>query len=80
LNLKDRILEDLKQSHLMKELPQSPIAAILLARLFENNAKDLPSNLPELYGMYLELILGKWDIDKGIESPREYETVQAILV
>lgn len=79
LNLKDRILEDLKQSHLIKELPQCPIAAILLARLFENNAKDLPSNLPELYGMYLELILGKWDIDKGIESPREYETVQAIL-
>jgi len=79
LNLKDRILEDLKQSPLMKELPQSPIAAILLARLFESNAADLPSNMPELYGMYLELILGKWDVDKGLESLKEFEVVQSVL-
>ena len=79
LNIKDRIIEDIKNSPLFKELPSSPIAAILLARLFESNSKDLPANLPELYSMYIELVLGRWDIDKGIESIKEYEVVQAVL-
>ena len=79
LNLKDRIIEDIKNSPLFKELPSSPIAAILLSRLFESNSQDLPANLPELYSMYMELVLGRWDIDKGIESLREFEVVQSVL-
>lgn len=79
LNLKDRILEDLRSAPLFKELPQSPIAAILLARLFENNADDLPSNLPELYTRYIELVLGKWDYEKGIGLLKEYEITLSIL-
>jgi len=79
LNLKDRIIEDIKNSPLFKELPSSPIAAILLSRLFESNSQDLPANLPELYSMYMELVLGKWDIDKGIESLKEFEIVQSVL-
>jgi len=79
LNLKDRIIEDIKNSPLFKELPSSPIAAILLARLFESNSQDLPANLPELYSMYMELVLGRWDIDKGIESIKEFEVVQSVL-
>ncbi|MCK5606125.1 hypothetical protein KAR91_29775, partial [Candidatus Pacearchaeota archaeon] len=79
LNIQTRIIEDIKKSDLLNELPRSPIAAILLARLFENNSKDLPANLPELYSMYIELVLGKWDIEKGLESLNEYEIVQSIL-
>ena len=79
INLKDRIIEDIKNSPLFKELPSSPIAIILLAKLFEENSQDLPANLPELYSMYMELVLGKWDIDKGIESIKEFEVVQSIL-
>jgi hypothetical protein len=79
LNLTHRIIEDIKKSVLFKELPTSPIAAILLARLFEENSKDLPSNLPQLYSMYLECVLGKWDIEKGLETVKEYEVVVAIL-
>jgi len=79
LNLTHRIIEDLKKSTLFKELPMSPIAAILLARLLEENSKDLPSNLPQLYSMYLESVLGKWDIDKGIGTISEYEVVEAVL-
>jgi hypothetical protein len=79
LNLKDRIIEDIKNSPLFKELPSSPIAAILLARLFESNSQDLPANLPELYSMYMELVLGRWDIDKGIESIKEFDVVQSVL-
>lgn len=80
LNIADRLIEDITKSPLMQQLPQSPIAAILLAKLIENNSKDLPSNMPELYQKYLELALGRWDIDKGLESQKEYDVALAIIM
>lgn len=80
LNIADRLFEDITKSPLMQQLPQSPIAAILLAKLIENNSKDLPSNMPELYQKYLELALGRWDIDKGLESQKEYDVALAITM
>ncbi|MDC7231016.1 MAG: hypothetical protein PQJ48_11950 [Sphaerochaetaceae bacterium] len=79
LNLTDRLIQDIKRTPLIKDLPQSPLATILLAKLFESNSKDLPANLPELYSSYMELVLGKWDKDKGIESFRDYEISLNIL-
>ena len=78
-SLKSRIVEDLKKSALFKELPHSPIAAILLARLMQENTEDLPSNMTELYLKYTELLLGRWDIDKGLQSQKEYEALDKIL-
>ena len=40
VDLSSRLVEDLKKSALFKELPKSPIAAILLAQLINENAKD----------------------------------------
>ena len=60
LNIRKRIIEDLKKSQLFKELPRSPIAAILLAHLLQENSQNLPSNMTELYSKYLELMLGRW--------------------
>lgn len=79
LQLTDRLIQDIKKTPLIKDLPQSPLSTILLAKLFESNSKDLPANLPELYTSYLELVLGKWDKDKGIESFREHEIALNIL-
>ena len=80
LNLKDRIIEDLTKSPLMKDLPRSPIIAILLAKLIDNEAKELPSNMTELFSKYLELVLGRWDINKGLESQKEFETSYQIAM
>lgn len=80
LNIADRLIEDITKSPLMQQLPQSPIAAILLAKLIENNSKDLPANMPELYQKYLELALGRWDIDKGLESQKEYDATLSIIM
>lgn len=79
LDLKSRLIEDLKKSSLFKELPKSPIAAILLAQLLNENAKDLPSNLTELYAKYTELSLGRWDVDKGMQTHKEYEALSSII-
>jgi hypothetical protein len=79
-NLKSRLIEDLKNSILFKDLPKSPIAAILLAQLFNENAEELPSNLTELYAKYTELSLGRWDVDKKLQTQRETEALSNIIV
>lgn len=79
-NIKSRIVNDLHRSPLFKELPKSPIAAILLAKLLNENQQDLPSNLTELYAKYLELMLGRWDIDKGLQSQKEYQALDNIMM
>ncbi len=73
INLSKRLIEDIKKSQLFKQLPHSPIAAILLSNLLAQSTKDLPSNLTELYAKSMELMLGRWDIDKGLLTQKEYE-------
>ena len=79
INIKNRIIEDLKRSELFKILPHTPIAAILLAKLLNENLQDLPSNMTELYSKYIELSLGRWDIDKGLQSQKEFEALKSIV-
>lgn len=80
LSITGRILEDLKKSPLFKQMPKSPIAAILLAKLINENTKDLPSNMTELYEKYSELSLGRWDISKGLQSQKEYQALDNIMM
>lgn len=79
LNLRSRLLEDLKRSPLFKSLAASPIAAILLAELLNQRSQELPSNITELYSKYCELVLGRWDVEKGLQSAREYEALDSIV-
>lgn len=80
VNVKNRILEDLKRSPLFRNLPKSPMSAILLARLLNENQQEIPSNITELYAQYSELILGRWDEKKGLQSQKEYQALDAILM
>ena len=77
--LTTKLKSDLSRSDLFRRLPRTPISAILLARVLNSNTKELPSTLPELYSKYMELVLGRWDIQKGKTSEKEYETA-VILV
>ncbi len=79
LDLKSRLIEDLKDSVLFKMLPKTPIAAIILAKLLSEGTEEVPANLTELYSQYCELALGRWDIDKGLSSLKEYEASDSIL-
>lgn len=79
INLTKRIIEDLKRSPLFRELPHSPIAAILLARLLTEKSEDIPANMTELYSKYTELTLGRWDIEKGLQSQKEYQALHTIM-
>ena len=78
LSLPKRIFEDLQKSDLFKQLPQSPIAAALLSRLISQNTNDLPSNLTELYSKSIENLLGRWDIEKGGCTEKEYKDAERV--
>ncbi|WP_032615116.1 NACHT domain-containing protein [Pseudomonas congelans] len=77
VSLKSRIESDLRNSSLFKVLPRTPIAAILLAKLLNEDSKEIPSTMTELYAKYTEVVLGRWDnISKGLESQKEYEVIE----
>ncbi|MDF3822906.1 NACHT domain-containing protein [Leptospira sp. 96542] len=78
LSLPKRLFEDLQKSDLFKQLPQSPIAAALLSRLIAQNTNDLPSNLTELYSKSIENLLGRWDIEKGSCTEKEYKDAERV--
>lgn len=68
-----KFIEDMKKSSLFKEIPKSPIAALLLAKIVSENINyDLPNTMTELYSKYTEIALGRWDIDKGLKKEIEY--------
>lgn len=80
LNLHTRIVEDLQRSALFDRLPRNPIAAVLLGQLLAENQQELPLTMTELYQKYMELALGRWDIQKGLQSQQEYETLENVLM
>ena len=76
----NRIVRDLGKSDLFKQLPQNPIAALLLSRLVlqSPDRDELPQTLTGLYEKALELMLGRWDIEKGLGSQQQYEVATRI--
>lgn len=78
LDVSNRLYEDLKKSTLFSMIPKTPIAAILLGQLLNENI-ELPSTLTELYQKYTELALGRWDVSKGFKSTKEYEIATKVI-
>ncbi len=79
LNFKKRLIEDLKKSELFKVLPKTPIATIILAKLFAEGNEELPMNMTELYAKYCELSLGRWDVDKGLQTQKQFKALDALI-
>ncbi|MBE8718797.1 restriction endonuclease [Cellvibrio polysaccharolyticus] len=81
VNLASRVASDLNNSNIFRMLPRTPIAAILLTKLIQENQQDIPSNLTELYSKYTELSLGRWDLNHKDRSanPKEYQPTNTII-
>ncbi|TQM10467.1 hypothetical protein FB548_2670 [Pseudoxanthomonas sp. 3HH-4] len=80
IDSRSRIVDDLSSSVLLRALDGAPIAYILLGRLIAENQQDLPSNLTELFQKYSELVLGRWEMTKGLRSQQEYEVLVEALI
>lgn len=75
-----RLTNDLEKSGLFKALPKTPISALLLAKLLQENVHEIPSTMTELYSKYMELVLGRWDMSKGLQSQTEYEVIINVTI
>ncbi len=75
-----RLFEDLKRSEIFKSVPRNPIAIIILAKLINEQVSDLPATLSELYSKYVELMLGRWDMAKGLQSQKDYQALDNIMI
>ena len=53
------------------QIPMVPLSLILLIELVEKN-KEIPASVTELYDRFYDLMLGRWDREKGIEVLFEY--------
>jgi len=80
VDIKNRLQKDLDKSHLFKVLPKTPISAILLATLLNDNLQEIPSTMTELYDKYMELSLGRWDMKKGLQSQQEYDVIKNVSI
>lgn len=80
ISIHKRLITDIQNSPLMRDLPHSPVAAILLAQLLLENSQDLPSNITELYSRYFEFAIGRWDMQKNMQSLKEYEVIENVLM
>ncbi|AGI24924.1 hypothetical protein H681_15280 [Pseudomonas sp. ATCC 13867] len=74
----ERLTSGIERSLLFKYLPKTPISAILLARIIKEDPAELPSTMTELYSKYSELVLGRWDMSKGLQSQKEYEIIDSV--
>lgn len=78
--IKTRLVKELDKSHLFKVLPKTPISAILLAKILRENVSEIPSTMTELYNKYMELSLGRWDMEKGLQSQHEYDVINNVTI
>jgi len=76
---KKLLLESLRDTEIMNKLPKTPLVVTLIAILFDENEREIPSNLTELYSMFTELLLGRWDTERQVESHYGYEFKDRIL-
>ncbi|MBW6390458.1 NACHT domain-containing protein [Billgrantia antri] len=75
-----RLEKDLDRSQVFKALPRTPISAILLARILKENIQEIPSTMTDLYAKYMELVLGRWDMQKGLQSQIEYDITNNTVI
>ncbi|MEJ1409133.1 MAG: hypothetical protein RPU60_02795 [Candidatus Sedimenticola sp. (ex Thyasira tokunagai)] len=71
--IKNNLISELENSSLFKVLPKTPMSAVILGKLLSQDIQEVPSTMTELYSKYTEIALGRWDIDKGLQSQTEYD-------
>jgi hypothetical protein len=60
------------------QIPLIPLSLLLLIRIIEDR-KEIPASIAEVYNRYFELVLGKWDIEKGLEILTEYVVLEDFI-
>lgn len=72
------LIDALKDKGVFEKLPKTPMTMTLVAIVYESK-QDLPSTLTELYQMFIDLLIGKWDANRKVASPYDSQIKVAFL-
>ncbi len=76
----EEILKEIQQQGIMQSLPRTPLTLQLISSVFSDNAsKEIPSNTTEVYKMYTEIMLGRWDKQRDVTNTFDYEQKVTLL-
>jgi len=75
-----KILQELEKGlqKIRFKIPLNPLTLLFLVELVEIN-KEVPASMTELYDRFLDIILGKFDIEKGITVLFDYYNKKSFL-
>ncbi|MHA1232545.1 MAG: NACHT domain-containing protein [Candidatus Helarchaeota archaeon] len=73
LKLNQKLLDTLREGleKFQYQVPMTPLSLMLLVELVESY-KEIPASITELYERFIEIILGRYDKEKGIEVLFDY--------
>lgn len=74
-----KMMQLLQSPLALQGLPTTPLTLAIVSALYENDHKEIPANLTELFQKYVELALGRWDISKDIFLQFEWRVKEFLL-
>jgi hypothetical protein len=74
-----RFYSELQQSEALTGVLQVPLLATLTVLVFKNLHR-LPENRLRLYQMFIDLLLGGWNLAKGLQRPSLYSSTSKMIV
>ncbi|WP_376691864.1 NACHT domain-containing protein [Wenzhouxiangella sp. EGI_FJ10409] len=74
-SISERVIQDLSSNNLIRAFDSTPIAYILLGSLMNQQSKELPATVPDLFERYFGLVLERWEIEKGLLHQKESQVM-----
>lgn len=62
-----RLLQSLKDSGILSKLPKTPLTVSLISIIFDEQELEIPATIADLYGYFVDLLLGKSQIADTVE-------------
>jgi energy-coupling factor transporter ATP-binding protein EcfA2 len=82
---KTKLLQTDKSKEVMRQLESihgfdlNPLVVTVFAASADSSRKDIPSNITELFSKFTELMLGRWDSEKGLAQQYESNLKSLLL-
>lgn len=62
-----RLLKSLKDTAILDRMPKTPLTIALITMLHEEEEVEIPATISDLYGMFIDLLLGKYKISDTVD-------------
>lgn len=74
-----QLYNDMLGNGVLERVPRTPLALNVLSQVFSGNVNSTPVNMFEFFDMFFELVLGRWEPRRDLDSPLDYNQVRGFL-